>query len=215
MNSGIPTLSLRILTIGRDGRPGGNRYIEAAAIRHMENELRRIVDALPGLFWTALPNGQADFTNQRWCEYTGLTASEAAGEGWLGAIHPADLAGLRAAWHSILASGVAGELQARMRRRDGTYRWFHFNAAPIGDASGRIVKWCGINTDIDDRKRTEDAVRAREHRSQLIVDGLPAIVTLMNADGALEDANALPARVFRTVARGAQRHAGGLDVSSG
>jgi PAS domain S-box-containing protein len=103
----------------------------------MENELRRIVDALPGLFWTALPNGQADFTNQRWCEYTGLTASEAAGEGWLGAIHPADLAGLRAAWHSILFSDVAGELQARMRRRDGTYRWFHFNAAPIGDAGGR------------------------------------------------------------------------------
>ena len=70
----------------------------------METELGRIVDALPGLVWTALPDGQADFTNRRWCEYTGLSAEEAAGWGWLAAVHPEDKERLIGAWQAILDS---------------------------------------------------------------------------------------------------------------
>src|SRR3984893_12810112 len=155
----------------------------------MENQLSGVVDALPGLVWTALPNGHIDFLNQRWYEYTGLSVDEAYGQGWQTAIHPEDLPELLERWQSILASGEPGEMEARLRRFDGEYRWFLFRTCPSADASGQVVKWCGINTDIEDRRRAEEALRAREGRFRLIVDGLPALVTLRTPAGALEFAN--------------------------
>ena len=121
----------------------------------MEIELRCIVDALPGLVWTALPGGHIDFLNQRWCEYTGLGVDEARGRGWQNAIHPQDLPELLERWRSILASGEPGEMEARVRRFDGEYRRFLFRICPSEDASGKIVKWCGISTDIEDGRRAE------------------------------------------------------------
>ncbi|MET0622232.1 MAG: PAS domain-containing protein [Pyrinomonadaceae bacterium] len=121
----------------------------------MQNEIRLIVDALPGLVWSALPDGQIDFLNQRWCEYTGLSLEEACGVGWQAAIRPEDLPTLLERWRAILASGESGEMEARLRRFDGEYRWFLFRANPLRDEAGRVVKWCGTNTDIDDRKRAE------------------------------------------------------------
>jgi PAS domain S-box-containing protein len=103
----------------------------------MESDLNRVVDLLPGLVWTALPDGQADFLNQRWCEYTGLSIVEACGEGWQTAIHPDDLPGLLNRWRSILASKVSAEMEARLRRSDGEYRWFLFRTRPLADASGQ------------------------------------------------------------------------------
>ena len=144
----------------------------------METELRRVVDALPGLVWTARPDGHIDFLNQRWCEYTGLSVEEADGRGWQTAIHPEDLPELLECWRSILASGEPGEMEARLRRFDGEYRWFLFRACPSAEASGQVVKWCGINIDIGHRRRAEEALRASERRFRLIVDGLPALVTL-------------------------------------
>ncbi len=123
----------------------------------MENELSRVVDALPGLVWTALPDGQIDFLNQRWREYTGLSVDEAYGRGWQTAIHPEDLPELLERWRSILASGEPSEMEARLRRFDGEYRWFLFRACPLADASGQVVKWCGMSIDIEDRKRAEEA----------------------------------------------------------
>ena len=93
----------------------------------MENELNQIVDALPGLVWTALPDGRIDFLNQRWCEYTGLGVDEACGAGWQTAIHPEDLPRLLERWRSILASGEPCEMEARLRRFDGEYRWFRLS----------------------------------------------------------------------------------------
>jgi PAS domain S-box-containing protein len=80
-------------------------------------------------------------------------------------------------------------MEARLRRFDGAYRWFLFRASPLADASGQIVKWCGVNIDIDDRRRAEDALRARERRFRLIIDGLPALVTVMTPEGELELVN--------------------------
>jgi hypothetical protein len=85
----------------------------------MENELRRAVDALPGLVWTARADGHIDFLNQRWCEYTGRGVDEAYGEGWQTAIHPEDLPGLLERWRSILASDEPDEMEVRLRRFDG------------------------------------------------------------------------------------------------
>jgi PAS domain S-box-containing protein len=155
----------------------------------MENELSRVVDALPGLVWTALPDGHIDFLNQRWCEYTGLSIDEAYGRGWQTAIHPEDLPELLERWRSILASGEPRDMEARLRRFDGEYRWYLFRTRPLADASGQVVKWCGMNIDIEDRKRGEEALRAHERRFRLIIDDLPALVTLRTPAGDLEFAN--------------------------
>src|SRR5690349_18529171 len=121
----------------------------------MDIELSRVVDALPGLVWTALPDGNVDFLNQRWCEYTGLSATDARGQGWLAAVHAEDLPELLERWRSVLTSGEPGEMEARLRRSDGEYRWFLLRACPLADASGQLVKWCGMNTDIEERRQAE------------------------------------------------------------
>lgn len=155
----------------------------------MEQDLSRVVDGLPGLVWTALPDGEIDFLNQRWCEYTGLTQSEARGFGWRAAIHPDDLSGLLETWSASLASGAPRDAEARLRRFDGVYRWFHFGTAPLADAQGRTLKWVGINTDIEARKQAEAKLRASEQRSRSIIDGLPANLMLMTPEGMFADGN--------------------------
>jgi PAS domain S-box-containing protein len=163
----------------------------------MESELSRVVNALPGLVWTALPSGDIDFLNQRWCEYTNLGLDESEGRGWQTAIHPEDLHEVLKRWRSILASGEPGEMEARLRRFDGEYRWFLFRACPVVDASGQLVKWCGMNTDIEDRKRAEEASRApwwlqsaaREHHFRVISDNIAALAALVTPDGQVELVN--------------------------
>ena len=98
----------------------------------MENELSPVVDALPGLVWTALPDGHVDFVNQHWCEYTGLGVDEAYGHGWQTAIHPEDLPELLERWQSILAAGEPSKMEARLRRFDGEYRWFALPHSSVG-----------------------------------------------------------------------------------
>jgi PAS domain S-box-containing protein len=163
----------------------------------MESELRRVVDALPGLVWTALPNGHIDFLNQRWCEYTGLDVAEACGQGWQSAIHPEDLLEFVQRWRSTLVSCESGEIEARLQGFDGEYRWFLFRICPIADASGRVVKWCGINIDIEDRRRSEEAMTtrwwlrapARERHFCSIGDGIEAHVALVTPTGEIEIVN--------------------------
>jgi PAS domain S-box-containing protein len=138
----------------------------------MENGFRLVVDTLPGLVWTALPNGQVDFLNQPWCDYAGMTLDEASGAGWLTAVCPDDLPNLGERWQSILKSGEPGEIEVRLRGTDGLFRWFLFRANPLREASGEIVKWIGTNTDIEDRVRAEESLRASEHRLRQIVDTL-------------------------------------------
>jgi PAS domain S-box-containing protein len=163
----------------------------------MEIELRRVVDALPGLVWTGLPDGRIDFLNQRWREYTGRSVDEAYGQAWQTAIHPVDLPGLLERWRSILVSGEPGEMEARLRRFDGEYRWFLFRASPIADASGHLVKWCGTGTDIEDRKRAEEVLNApwwfqasaREHHFRSVADNIEALAALVTPAGQVELVN--------------------------
>ena len=155
----------------------------------MESALGRVIDLLPGLVWTALPDGRADFVNKHWCEYTGLGFDEACGHGWRGAVHADDRPQLVEQWQASVASGEPGELEARLRRSDGEYRAFLFRFSPITDASGRIAGWCGISADVEDRKRADEALRSLARRARMIVDGLPAMVTLMTPAGQLDNAN--------------------------
>ena len=169
----------------------------------MDIELSHVVDGLPGLVWTALPDGNLDFINQRWCEYTNLGLDESSGRGWQTVIHPADLPELLERWRSILASGEPGEMEARLRRSDGEYRWFLIRACPLADASGQLVKWCGLNTDIEDRRQAEAAMRApwwtqsarREDHFRSVVDNIAALAALVTPAGQFELVNQ-PASAF-------------------
>jgi PAS domain S-box-containing protein len=118
-------------------------------------DVRLVVDTIPTLAWSARSDGSADFFNQRWLDYTGLSAEQALDWGWTVALHPDDLSGLVNYWRSVLASGEPGEIEGRLRRFDGAYRWFLFRATPSFDNDGQVVKWFGTNTDIEDRKRAE------------------------------------------------------------
>ncbi len=130
----------------------------------MEIGPTRLIDSLPGLVWTALPDGSIEYVGQKWLDYTGLTLEDAVGAGWAAAIHPDDLSGLLARWTEIRASGAAGEAEARLRGQDGIYRRFLFRACPMREASGEVVRWCGMTFDIDDRVRAEAAVRRAEEK---------------------------------------------------
>lgn len=155
----------------------------------MENELSRVVDVLPGLIWTALPDGTVDFVNQGWCAYTGMTPDAACGRGWLASIHPDDLPALLERWQAILASGEARDMAARLRRFDGAYRRFVLRVRPLADASGKVVKWCGVNVETAPRQQADEAAPAPEPGFAAIADNIPALVALMTPDGAVDYVN--------------------------
>jgi PAS domain S-box-containing protein len=155
----------------------------------VQNELRRVVDTLPGLVWTALPDGRIDFVNQRWFEYTGLSVDVVYDQACQPAIHPEDLPEMLESWRSIRASGEPGEIEARFRRFDGEYRWFLIHTSPLCDAAGQVVKWVGVNTDIEDRRRAE-ALLAGEKRLLEIVASGGALPVVLDALCSLLDATA-------------------------
>jgi PAS domain S-box-containing protein len=129
------------------------------ALKRSERELKLIIDTVPALAWSARPDGTADFFNQHYLDFIGFSEEQASGWGWSAALHPDDLNGLAATWQRIMASAAPGEAEARLRRHDGEFRWFLFRTNPLRDDSGRIVKWYGVNTDIEDRKRAEADLR--------------------------------------------------------
>jgi PAS domain S-box-containing protein len=149
------------------------------ALRQREDYLRLTIDTIPVLAWCTRPDGWNESLNQRWLDYTGLTIEEARGWGWKVAIHPDDLPRvLDVLWQGLLVSGKSGELEARLRRADGVYRWFLFRVEPLRDPQGTIVKWYGINTDIDDRKRAEALLAAENKILEMVATGRPLVVIL-------------------------------------
>jgi PAS domain S-box-containing protein len=132
-------------------------------IKKSEDRLRLVIDTIPTLVWRAGPKGNPDFLNQTALNYTGLSLDQAA-VGWPRAFHPDDKKGMLQRWSAIRESGMRGGLEARLRRFDGEYRWFLFQAEPLRDEAGNIVKWYGSATDIEDRKLTEVALRESEQR---------------------------------------------------
>jgi PAS domain S-box-containing protein len=130
-------------------------------IKKSEDRLRLVIDTIPTLVWRAGPDGVPDFLNQPALDYTGLSLNQTE-PGWPRAFHPDDKKGMLVKWSAIRESGKRGSLEARLRRFDGEYRWFLFQAEPLRDQSGNIVKWYGSSTDIEDRKQTENALRQSE-----------------------------------------------------
>ncbi len=130
-----------------------------------------MIDKIPTLAWSCRPDGTAEFLNQRWLDYTGLSPEEALGWGWKASIHPEDLGELMDTWLRLLATGEPGEEEARLRRFDGEYRWFLFRAVPVRDERGKIVRWYGTNTDIEDLKRAESLLSAEKKTLEMIAGG--------------------------------------------
>jgi PAS domain S-box-containing protein len=119
--------------------------------------------------WSAAAHGAAEFFNRRWLDYAGFTADQAQGWGWTTAVHPDDLNVLVDYWQGVLASGKPAEIEGRLRRFDGVYRWFLFRATPAFDDDGRVVKWYGTNTDIEERKKAEQSPAIQNTRLQLLL----------------------------------------------
>jgi PAS domain S-box-containing protein len=143
-----------------------------------KEQFQSAVNAIPGLVWRTSPDGHVEFLNQRWLEYTGLALDEATGWGWQEAVHPEDLPRLLDYWKHVLQSGAPGEVEARLRRVDGEFRWFLFRAVPLYDAAGVLVRWYGQNTDIEDLKRAEASLEREKRLLEMIATGEPLGATL-------------------------------------
>jgi PAS domain S-box-containing protein len=146
-------------------------------------DIRLVVDTMPTLAWSAGPDGSADFFNQRWLDYTGLSAKQALGSGWKVAIHPDDLPRILEIFRAALNSVEPYEVEGRFRRFDGEFRWFLFRGSPLRDRSGKVARWYGTNTDIEERKRAEDALRKSEERWRCVFENSAIGVALSDLNG--------------------------------
>jgi PAS domain S-box-containing protein len=133
-----------------------------AQLSHAGRELRLTLDTIPALVWQARADGFVEYINERWLDYTGLSLEEALGWGHLEAVYPDDRQRLLDGWRRVLASEKPADAMARIRGADGVYRWFLFQPAPLRDESGKLVRWYGTNTNIEDRKRAESALQRSE-----------------------------------------------------
>ncbi len=134
-------------------------FEDVTALRDAEGRYRQVAESLPQLVWTCTADGPCDYLSPQWVRYTGVPEAEQLGFGWLEQLHPDDRQRTVDHWMRTAAQGLDFEIEFRIRRHDGAYRWFHTQARPLRDAQGRIVKWYGSNTDIDDRKQAESALQ--------------------------------------------------------
>src|ERR1700751_2159848 len=146
-------------------------------------DVRLIVDRIPAFTWSAHADGSVEFVNQRWREYAGLSPEESQGWGWQVAIHPEDLPSLMRKWRELLTSGEPGEIEARMRRHDGIFRWFLIRFEPFRDETGKVVMWYGVSADIEDLKQSQERLREDERELRRITDAIPQTIVVQNPCG--------------------------------
>jgi len=154
-----------------------------AQLVESEARLRTIIDMVPSFLWTSFRDGSKEYLNKRWYDYTGLSLEEGQGWGWKVVVHPEDLDRLVREWLALVDSRRPGELETRIRRYDGAYRWFLIRVVPLLDEQGNVVKWFGSNTDIEDRKRAEEKLRQDEIELRQIADAIPHNIVVIRPDG--------------------------------
>jgi formate hydrogenlyase transcriptional activator len=159
------------------------------ALRASEESFRLIVDSIPGLVDTLTAEGDLEFVSQQCLDYFGMPLDELKGWTTSDIVHPDDLSRVLATWRRSIETERPYDSEYRIRRADGIYRWFHVGALPWRDTEGRIVRWYALQTDIDDRKRVEEALRASELNFRLLVDSVPGLVSTATAEGELEFVN--------------------------
>src|SRR3984893_16449582 len=145
--------------------------------------LQTVIDTVPSFLWRSLPDGSKEYLNKRWYEYTGLPLEQGKGWGWKVVVHPDDLDRLVREWQALLDAPKPGELETRIRRYDGEYRWFLIRVVPQFDAEGNVVRWFGSNTDIEDRKRVEKKLLEEERELRRITDAIPQTIVVLDSKG--------------------------------
>src|SRR5262245_25522829 len=133
-------------------------------LRESEQRWRGLTEALPQLVWSATPDGACDYFSTQWTEHTGVPEPDLLGWRWLATLHPDDREPTRRLWTDSVAGRGPYDVEYRVRRRDGVYRWYKTRGTPIRDSEGNIVKWFGTCTDITDLREVEEALRASEER---------------------------------------------------
>jgi len=161
-----------------------------------ELPLRGVMDTIPGLVWSALPDGDVEFCNQRWLDYTGMSFDEVKERGWAAAYHPQDVSDLRERWRAALAASTSFEAEGRMRRADGCYRWFLIQAVPLRDSSGRIIRWYGTSTDIEELKLAQEELQKQTFHLDQLFEQSPEAVAVLSTDDRIVRVNKEFTRMF-------------------
>ena len=141
-----------------------------AVVREGERRYRELIESLPQLVWTCNANGLCDYLGAQWVAYTGVPEAGQLGYGWLEQIHPDDRERTITTWKATAGIGLPLDIEYRLRRHDGVYRWFKVQAKALRDAAGRLVKWFGTNTDIEDLRQAELAIRENESLAHLAME---------------------------------------------
>lgn len=128
------------------------------ALRASEARFRELADSMPQIVWTSSADGTVDYFNRRWVEFTGRSVADGLGSGWRASVHPDDADRTRKAWDDVALHGLPFQVEHRIRREDGSYRWLLSRAFASRDEAGNVTKWYGTATDIDDQKRAEAAL---------------------------------------------------------
>ena len=156
---------------------------EIAETKAAAAQVRKILDTIPTFASCNHPDGSNEFLNQRWHDYTGLSPEEARGRGWRVTVHPDDLQKVLDTFRALRVSGESREIEHRLRRHDGAYRWFLFRIEPLRDELGNIVRWYATNTDIENLKRIEEKLRQDEREIRRITDAIPLAIVIQQPDG--------------------------------
>src|SRR5262249_41887487 len=150
----------RVVGASKIARDVTARRAAELALRQSEEQFRQLADALPQIVWSARPDGVLEYCNDRWYEFAGARRGDPGAPSWLPILHPADLRRSMDAYDRCIGWGNLFEIESRSRaRRTGGYRWFLGRAFPVRDDEGRIVRWIGTCTDIDDTKAAEEKTR--------------------------------------------------------
>src|SRR5262249_14775484 len=149
------------------------------ALRESEARFRQLAESLPQLVWTCRADGTCDYISPQFVAYTGIPEAEQLGFGWLQQLHPDDREPTIAAWNQTVATGEPFDIEQRVRRNDGVDRWFKARAVTLRDSGGKVVKWFGSNTDIDDQKQAERSLlESKERLNGIVSSAMDAIITV-------------------------------------
>ena len=182
----LRTLANQVSTLIEHKRRRAEIAVREAPIAASPRRFRVMTAAMPQMVWTTLPDGFHDYYNDRWYEFTGVPYGSTDGEGWNGVFHPEDQERAWSRWRRSLSTGEPYEIEYRLRHHTGAYRWTLGRAMPIRDAEGRIERWFGTCTDIDDLKRAETEAR----KLAAIVEASKDFIGLTDREGRTVHLNA-------------------------